>query len=154
MADLPPNLPPETPNRLRGIYAVAFFVAAFLGVIAYALAQIPPISSGIYTICRETHVCAPAYLRELHPLSSGFEPGNTVEHASKADFEKYSQENLDWEICLRDTRSWETHEWPNRNYRYRIEGTFYAVPKWRGLSERIWDIILGRTYTPTVCTKG
>lgn len=154
MVDLPRELPPGTPSGMKRTYVVAFFVAALLDVAAYAIKQIPPISSGMYDICRQTHVCAPPPLKDLPPLASGFEKGNTVDHASKAQFDKYSGENPGWEICLKNTRSLESHGPFNSNYEYRMEGTFYGVPQWRGLFALLGDFFAGRDYKPEACTKG
>ena len=154
MTDLQRELPPGTPKHLRRAYARLFFAAAVLGLVAYILIQIPIIGGGLYTICRGTYLCGPAALGELRPLASGYAKGNTVARASQAQFEKYSRQNPDWEICLKDTRSLSRHDVLNVNYEYRMEGTFYAVPKWRGVFERLGDWLAGKTYEPPICRKG
>ena len=66
---------------------------------------------------------------------------------------RYSRENPGWDICIQNTRSLPTHGAFNSDYKYRMEGEFYGVPKWRGLWARITDLLSGNTYTAPACPK-
>jgi hypothetical protein len=154
MVDVPNDLPKGTPPSVRHWYAISFAIAAFIAVWAYAFNQAGALSDSFMSACRGAHVCGPVPLKPLQPLASPFEPGNTVSRAAAAQFDKYSKENPDWDICIRNTRSLSTHDEPfNSNYRYRMEGEFYGVPKWRGLWARITDFLSGSTYSPPACPK-
>lgn len=153
MTDLQKDLSPETPLRLKKIYAIIFFVAAALSAIAIALAQIPAIANSIHGLCHDTHICGPDPLKKLLPLASGYEQGNTVNRAASGQFTAYARENPDWNICLKNTRSLEKHDWLRRNYRYRMEGEFYAIPKWRSFKDVASDWWYSRQYDPGICTQ-
>jgi hypothetical protein len=153
MVDVPSDLPKGAPPPVRRWYAISFVVAAFIAVWAYAFNQASALGDSLVGACRGMHVCGPEPLRPLQPLASGFEPGNTVSRAAAGQFERYSRENPDWDICIRNTRSLETHESFNRNYKYRMEGEFFGVPKWRSLWERTTDFLSGTTYTAPACPK-
>lgn len=154
MADIPDNVPSETPVALKKIFAIVFTVSAIFGAAAYAIDKIKPVGNGIYDFCRYTYVCAPAPLNYLQPLASGYAKGNTVARASASQFSQYTKDNPDWNICLRNTRSISKSGPFNSNVEYRMEGEFYAVPKWRGLFEKIADLFAGRNYMPEACHKG
>jgi len=154
MNDIPDKIPPEAPEVLKRIFAITFSIAAIIGALAYAMDKIKPVGNGLYDFCRYTHVCAPAPLNALQPLASDYQKGNTVARASAAQFDRYTKENPDWHICLKDTRSLEKHGPFRTNFEYRMEGAFYGVPKWRGLFEKIGDWFSGQKYKPAPCSKG
>ncbi len=153
MSELAGNLPDGTPPKLRRVFAIAVAIAALIGVAAYALEKIKPVGSDLYAFCRYTYVCAPAPLKELRPLASGYAKGNTARRAANDQFIEYSRDNPDWNICLTNVRSLSKSGPFNSNVEYRMEGTFFGVPKWRGLFEKISDFINGRTYTFPACPK-
>lgn len=153
MADVPNDLPRGTPPPIRHWYAISFAIAAFIAVWAYAFNQANALSDSLMGACRGAHVCEPAPLKPMQPLASGFEAGNTVSRAAAPQFDRYSRENPDWDICIRNTRSLETHGAFNSNYKYRIEGEFYGVPKWRGLWARVTDFLSGSAYAAPACPK-
>jgi hypothetical protein len=153
-AQPPHELAAGTSPRIDKLYARLFAVAAILAVLAYGLAQIPPVVDGATLACRSLRLCSPPPIKPMSDLNSGwYGSGATWGAASTPPLEKYRDENPDYDITFHQGREYQ--QWGNSflhtDPQYRFEGSFTGTPKWIGLFDIIGaklQALSGMLWTP------